>query len=76
MNVYMVSWRYRSTPYVIDFDDEAMALKAAIDLAEGSRIEIAITKVDYEPDPEVKARIWQRIQDRMAMEWAITAATA
>lgn len=75
MTAYIVTWRYRSTKYVLDFDDEALALKCSIELAEAGRLEIAITKVDYEPDPEVKARVWQRINDRLAMEWAITAVT-
>lgn len=73
---WVVTWRYRSGWRVIDFSDEDTALRFAQGLAESNdREDVAITPIEYEPDPERAERIWNRLQDRLAHEWAIGAIT-
>lgn len=75
MNTYTVFWTYRSQRYLIDFDDEATAIRASIHLMETGRLDVVVTKADYEPDPVKVEAAKQRIKDRLAMEWAIGVVT-
>lgn len=75
MTTYVVLWTHGPTRHLIDFDDEALALRAAIELGELGRIDIAVTKVEYEPNEADMALTRERIRTRLAMEWAIGAIT-
>ena len=70
MNAYMVTWRYGGVTRMIDFNTEGGALGAAVAMAEvgNGRTEIHVSAVPYEEteeDKERKARIWERIKERI-----------
>jgi len=68
VKAYMVTWRYMSRPYLVDFDSETMAESFALLLAEADRVDVKLTGVEYEPDPEMAKRVWARIEERIRGE--------
>lgn len=74
VTAWIVTWRYRSERRLIDFGDECTAARFAQGLAESDdREDVSVTPVEYEPDLERAKRIWDRIEARMAEQWAIGA---
>lgn len=67
MNAYIVTWRKKPfpVPFLIDFDNEALAIRCAVALSESGRYDVAVTVTEYDDDPEMKARIWARVEARM-----------
>lgn len=60
-----VAWNYRGGRHLIDFDDQAVALTFARQLAEDGREAIDVLETpDFEPAPEVRDRILERVQQR------------
>ena len=43
-----------------------MAVRCGVALNEIGRYDVAITRTEYEDDPELKAKLWERIQARIA----------
>lgn len=70
MTVHIVSWQKGGYRYLLDFNEEIQAQAVAIALAETGRYEVKVTTVEQEIDPEIKARIKERIDARMReMAW-------
>lgn len=67
MKSFIVTWKKKGQPlpYLIDFDEENLAIRAGIQLNEIGRYDVAITVTEYEEDAEMKQRIWARVQERM-----------
>lgn len=67
MNAYMVTWRKKgfALPFLIDFDNEGLAVRASVALSEIGRLDVAVTLTEYEEDAALKQRIFERIQSRM-----------
>lgn len=78
MNCWMVTWKKKPfpLPFLLDFDDETLAVKASVALSEIGRYDVAITTCEYEEDAEMKARIWKRVQERMQEMPAVVGAMA
>lgn len=70
---YLVTWKKKPfpLPFLLDFDDENLAMRCGITLNELGRYDVSITRAEYEPDTEALARMKKRIDDRIAHEWAI-----
>lgn len=64
----MVTWTYRGHRELIDCDSEQLAGTIAVLLAEASRESVAVSEVEYEPDPEMKGRIWERLEKLRRIE--------
>lgn len=64
---YFVTWRKKPypLPFLIDFDDETLATKCAVALSEIGRFDVKVTASEYDEDPELKERIWQRVRQRL-----------
>lgn len=67
MKSFIVTWKKKgqSLPYLIDFDEENLAIRCGVALNEIGRYDVAITVTEYEEDAEMKQRIWARVQERM-----------
>lgn len=65
-SAYIITWERYSLPYNIDVNSEEAARAIAIQLAELGRSNIRLTFVEYDEDPELKRRIWARVQARIA----------
>lgn len=64
---YFVTWKKKgqALPYLIDFDEENLAIRCGVALNEIGRYDVAISVTEYEEDAEMKARIWARVQARI-----------
>lgn len=64
---WAVTWRRKpiAVPFLIDFDNESLAIRASVALNEIGRYDVAVTVTEYDDDPEMKARIWARVAARM-----------
>lgn len=67
MIAYLVTWKKKPYPlqFLIDFSDEGLAVRASVALTEIGRQDVKVTTVEYEEDPELKARMWERVQARL-----------
>lgn len=65
---YMVAWTYRGRRELIDCDSEHLAGTIAAMLVESGRTDVTVTRVPYQPDPEMAKRVYQRIAERLAVE--------
>lgn len=67
MKSFIVTWKKKGQPlpYLIDFDEENLAIRCCVALNEIGRYDVAITVTEYEEDAEMKRRIWARVQERM-----------
>lgn len=71
---HIVSWKKNGWRFLLDFNDEIQAQSVAIALAETGRVEVKVTAVEVEIDPEIKERIRQRLMQRMEeLAWGVTA---
>jgi len=77
---FAVTWRKKphALPFMIDVDSMELAGEIAILLNfQALTHDIAITALEYEIDPEMKARIWARVNKRMEeYEWKKSAVLA
>jgi hypothetical protein len=64
---FAVTWKKpgQALPYLIDFDEENLAIRCGVALNEIGRYDVAITVMEYEEDAEMKKRIWARVEARM-----------
>lgn len=68
---HIVTWKRDGMRYLLDFNEEIQAQSVAIALAETGRVEVKVTSVEQEIDPEIKERIRQRLFERMKeLEWS------
>lgn len=68
MSAYAVSWRRKpyAGGFLIDCDSLEVAAEIAIRLnMQASVYDVQVTTLEYEEDPELKARIWARIEARL-----------
>ena len=68
MKCWMISWQKKPyvLPYLIDVDSPEMAAELTLRLATiPSVYDVKVTETTYEEDPELKARIWARVNARM-----------
>ena len=68
MKCWMISWQKKPyvLPYLIDVDSPEMAAELTLRLATiPSVYDVKVTETEYEEDPELKARIWARVNARM-----------
>lgn len=65
--IFIVTWKKKgfALPFLIDFDNEGLAVRCSVALSEIGRYDVAVTAQEYEEDAEMKRRIWERIQSRM-----------
>lgn len=62
MKVYVVDWVYAGRWQQLDFTSEADAYACAVVLGEAGRERVKVTAGEKDFDPEIEARIWDRIQ--------------
>lgn len=68
MKCYMVTWCKKPyvLPYLIDVASAEMAAEISLRLATLPMVyNVAVTETEYEEDPEMKQRIWKRVNERM-----------
>lgn len=78
MEAMAVTWRRKGfgMPFLVDVDSVEQAAEIAIRLSyQPSVFEVKVSTIEYDPDPEVTARVRQRIADRINAEWATKALT-
>lgn len=74
MTAWAVTWMRKPLPngFIIDVDDIEVASEIAIRLHDVPRVyDVRVTNMpESEMDGETRARIWQRIADRINKDWA------
>ena len=71
MKCWMISWQKKPyvLPYLIDVDSPEMAAELTLRLATiPSVYNVQVSETEYEEDPEMKARIWKRVEERLRIE--------
>lgn len=63
--MWAVTWERDGVRYLIDIDTVAEAQRLAVAIAESGRAAVCITRVDLDIDPEVEARVKQRVAERL-----------
>ena len=64
----MVSWSKKPyvLPYLIDVDSAEMAAELTLRLATiPSVYDVRVSETEYDEDPELKERIWRRVNERL-----------
>ena len=68
---WIVTWSKKPyvLPYLIDVDSPEMAAELSLRLATiPSVYNVKVSETEYEIDPELKARIWKRVEERLRIE--------
>ena len=68
MQLWAVTWQYGGKHYLVDHDDSVTAVEHAGLLAERGRDEIVVTMHEWEVPEDVRRRVLERIQARIAAE--------
>jgi hypothetical protein len=80
MTAFAVTWKRKplAHPFLIDVDSMEMAAEISIRLQDVPKVyDVAITELpEAEMDGETRAKIWQRIADRLNYDWATGVMTA
>ena len=62
MKIYVVDWVHAGKWHMLDFTTEVDAYACAVMLGEAARTKVKVTTAEKDFDPEIEARIWDRIQ--------------
>lgn len=76
VSAYFISWRHKGQAWLLDVNTPGLAAVISILLTETHREDVKVTEEDYQPDPEMAARVMERIKERINEEWATGVKTA
>jgi hypothetical protein len=68
---YVITWLRKpiAQPFVLDVNTPELAAEVSLRLASTPLVyDVKVSETEYDIDPELKARIWKRVEERLRIE--------